>query len=87
MDEGEEGCGEDCENRGRRVECRQEYCRAGEGCQNMVGIYFFLQVITTATHCNTGHHQWFERASDNEAGKAGDHGSIACRKLLGAVHW
>ena len=48
---------------------------------------FFLQVITTATHCNTGHHQWFERASDNEAGKAGDHGSIACRKLLGAVHW
>ena len=36
VDEGEEGCLEDCENRARRVECRQEYCRAGEGCQNMV---------------------------------------------------
>ena len=50
-------------------------------------VSIFFQVISTATHCNTGHHQWFERASDNEAGKAGDHGSIACRKLLGAVHW
>merc|ERR1719339_751926 len=35
VDEGEEGCGRDCENRARRVECRQEYCRVGEGCQNM----------------------------------------------------
>ena len=43
VDEGLEGCGADCENRARRVECRQEYCRVGEGCQNMVGICDFFK--------------------------------------------
>ena len=32
---GEGGCGEGCENRMRRVECRREYCRAGDECDNM----------------------------------------------------
>ena len=32
---GEGGCGEGCENRMRRVECRREYCRAGHECENM----------------------------------------------------
>ena len=31
----EEGCGEDCYNRARHVECKREYCRAGDECSNM----------------------------------------------------
>merc|ERR1719430_2444313 len=47
VDEGEQGCGEDCENRARRVECRQEYCRAGEGCQNMAITNGLSERVTT----------------------------------------
>merc|ERR1719339_155412 len=47
VDEGEEGCLEDCENRARRVECRQEYCRAGEGCQNMAVTNGLGERVTT----------------------------------------
>ena len=33
--EGLGGCGEGCDNRARRVECKKEYCRAGVECENM----------------------------------------------------
>ena len=33
--EGLGGCGEGCDNRARRVECKKEYCRAGVECHNM----------------------------------------------------
>jgi len=47
VDDGEEGCGENCENRARRVECRQEYCRVGEGCQNMAVTNGLSERVTT----------------------------------------